>query len=125
MGMRKVSGRECGEMNWESGKELLTVAHLCGTVVGRGGFPGGIVIKNPPATAGDKRDAGLIPAQEDPWKRKWQPTVVFSSKKFVWTEEPGELQYMGSQRVGQDWACTHTHSFLKEVFQRYRSRKLY
>ena len=25
------------------------------------GFPGGLVIKNPPASAGDARDAGLIP----------------------------------------------------------------
>ena len=44
----------------------MRVAHLCGTAVGRGVFPGGIVVKNPPATAGGKRDAGLIPAREDP-----------------------------------------------------------
>ena len=25
------------------------------------GFPGGSVVKNPPANAGDRRDAGLIP----------------------------------------------------------------
>ena len=25
-----------------------------------------------------------------------------------WTEEPGELQSMGSQRIGHDWAHTHT-----------------
>ena len=25
------------------------------------GFPGGVVVKNPPANAGDIRDAGLIP----------------------------------------------------------------
>ena len=25
------------------------------------GFPGGSVVKNPPANAGDKRDTGLIP----------------------------------------------------------------
>ena len=25
------------------------------------GFPGGLVVKNPPASAGDARDAGLIP----------------------------------------------------------------
>ena len=80
----------------------MRVAHLCGTVVGRGGFPGGIVVKNPPATAGDKRDVGLIPAREDPRRRKWQLTLVFSSEKIAWTEEPGGLQYMGSQRVGQD-----------------------
>ena len=26
-----------------------------------GGFPGGIVVKNPPANAGDARDMGFIP----------------------------------------------------------------
>ena len=25
--------------------------------------------------------------------------------KIPWTEEPGGLQFMGSQRVGHDWAC--------------------
>ena len=29
--------------------------------------------------------------------------------KIPWTEEPGSLQFMGSQRVGHDWAHTHTH----------------
>ena len=33
------------------------------------GFPGGSVVKNPPANTGD---AGSIP-----WRRKWQPTPVF------------------------------------------------
>ena len=30
--------------------------------------------------------------------------------KIPWTEEPGELQFMGSQRVGQDWT-TNTFTF--------------
>ena len=33
-----------------------------------------------------------------PWRRKWQPTPVF----LPWTEEPGELQSMGLQRVSPD-----------------------
>ena len=33
-----------------------------------------------------------------PWRRKWQPTLVFFLKK-PWTEEPGRLQSMGSQEV--------------------------
>ena len=31
---------------------------------------------------------------------KWQPTPVFLPGKISWTEEPGELQFMGSQRGG-------------------------
>ena len=40
-----------------------------------------LVVKNPPANAGDPRDAGSIP-RETPWRRKWQPTPVFSSVQF-------------------------------------------
>ena len=36
-----------------------------------------LVAKDPPAGAGDIRDAGSILGQEDPWKKKWQPTPVF------------------------------------------------
>ena len=36
------------------------------------------VIKNPPASAGDVRDTGVIPGSgRFPWRRKWQPTPVF------------------------------------------------
>ena len=35
-----------------------------------------------------------------PWKRKWQPTpVCFLSWEIPWTEEPGGLQSIGSQRA--------------------------
>ena len=30
--------------------------------------------------------------------------------KIPWTEEPGRLQSMRSQRVRQDWATSHSHS---------------
>ena len=40
-------------------------------------FPGGALVKNSPASAGDARDAGSIPQS-----KKWQPTPVFSPGKF-------------------------------------------
>ena len=40
------------------------------------------------------------------WRRKWQPTPVFLSGKIPWTEDPGRLQSMGSQRVRHDWASS-------------------
>ena len=40
--------------------------------------------------------------QEDLWRRKWQPTPVFLPGESPWTEEPGRLQLMGSQRVGHN-----------------------
>ena len=37
-----------------------------------------LVLKNPPASAGEIRDAGLIPGLgKFPWRRVWQQTTVF------------------------------------------------
>ena len=37
-----------------------------------------LMVKNPPANAGDVRDIGSIPGcGKIPWSRKWQPTPVF------------------------------------------------
>ena len=44
------------------------------------------------------------------WRRKWQPTPVLLTGESPWTEEPGELQSMGSKRVRHDWATKHTHT---------------
>ena len=43
------------------------------------GFPGGTVVKNLPASAGDAGDVGSIPGlvRKVLWRRKWQPTPVF------------------------------------------------
>ena len=43
-----------------------------------------------------------------PWRRAWQPTPVFLPGESPWTEEPGGLQTMGSQRVGHDWLTKHS-----------------
>ena len=47
------------------------------------GFPGGSVVKNLPANAGDM---GSIPrVGKIPWSRKWHPsTVIFSGKFHGW-----------------------------------------
>ena len=66
------------------------------------GFPGGAVVRKPPANV---LDAGSIPGLgKIPWRRKWQPIPVFLPGKIPWTEESGGLQSMGLQRVGHDWA---------------------
>ena len=52
-----------------------------------------LVVKNPPANAGDMRH-GFDPwVGNNPWRRAWQPTPIFW--KIPWTEEPGRLQSMG------------------------------
>ena len=49
-------------------------------VLNERGFPGGPVVKNVPANAGDKRDACSIPGSSR--KKQWQPTPVFLPGKF-------------------------------------------
>ena len=47
-------------------------------------FPGGAVVKNPPANAKDAGDArrGFDHwVRKFPWRRKWQPTPLFSPAK--------------------------------------------
>ena len=54
-------------------------------------FPGGAVVKNPPASAGDERDVEWIPGQR---RSPGAETVTGSSilaRKIPWTEEPGML----------------------------------
>ena len=42
-----------------------------------------LVVKNLPPNAGDVRDMGSIPGLgRFPWRRKWQPTLVFLPGKF-------------------------------------------
>ena len=61
------------------------------------GFPGGSVVKNLPASAGD---TGSIPGQEDPLEKEMATHSSIPAWKIPWTKEPGGLQSMGSQRVG-------------------------
>ena len=44
---------------------------------GAWGFPGGSVVKNLLANAGDTGNSGSVSGQEDSWRSKWQPTPVF------------------------------------------------
>ena len=41
-------------------------------------------------------------AGKNAWRRDWLPTPVFLPGESRWTEEPGGLQPMGSQRVGHN-----------------------
>ena len=62
-------------------------------------FPGGSVVKNPPANAGD---AGSIPGLG----RSLEKEMATHSSILAWripgTGEPGGLPSMGSHRVGHD-----------------------
>ena len=68
-------------------------------------FPRGTGVNNPAVNAGDIRDPVFSPwIRKIPWRRAQQPTSVFLLGESPWTEEPGGLQSMGSQRAGHDWS---------------------
>ena len=69
-------------------------------------FPDGPDIKESTYSVGD---LGSIPGSgRSPRERDWLPTPVFW--RISWTEEPGGLQSMGSQRVGHN-SATNTFTF--------------
>ena len=61
-----------------------------------------LVVKNPPAKAGDISDMGSIPASEDPLQEEMATHSSILAWRLPWTEEPGRLQFMELQRVGYD-----------------------
>ena len=66
------------------------------------GFPRDAAVKNPPVDAGDEGDdKGLIPGQG---RLEEEIATHFSilAWKIQWTEEPGRLLSIGSQRVRHD-----------------------
>ena len=65
------------------------------------GFPCGSAGKESACNAGD---LGLIPGSgRSPGEGNgWQPAPVLFVWRILWPEEPGGLQFMGSQRVRHD-----------------------
>ena len=59
-----------------------------------------LVVKNPPANAGDIRDTVLIPGLGRSKEMATYSSIL--AREIPWTEEPGGLQFMGSQRVRHD-----------------------
>ena len=64
-----------------------------------------LVVKNPPANAGDMRDPGLTPGWgEISWRKKWQSTPIFL---------PGEFHGQGSMECYSLW--DHRESDMTEA----------
>ena len=62
-----------------------------------------LVVKNPPASAGDVRDVGSIPGSgRSPGEGNHNPPQYSCLENPKKTEEPGRLQSMGSQSVRHD-----------------------
>ena len=89
------------DLNWDMLKEFTTVP-LCH-------------IQNPSAMQGTQERwvLSLDLEDEDPLGKEMATPTNMLSWKIPWTEEPGRLQFMGSQRVGHDWASEH--ACMKEI----------
>ena len=73
-----------------------------------------LIVKNLPANAGDGSDWGSNLSCEDPLEEGIATHSNILAWRIPWTENPGRLQSMGSQRVGHKWATNtyihkHTH----------------
>ena len=67
--------------------------------MGRQGFPGGAVVKNPPANT---EDEGQSLSLEDPLEKEMETYSSIFVWEIPWTEEPCRPQSMGSQRISHD-----------------------
>ena len=72
-----------------------------------GSFPGGAVVKTPPAVQKWRWVQSL--GQEDPLEKAMATHSSILAWRIQWTEEPGGLQSIGLQRVRHDWATEHAH----------------
>ena len=66
------------------------------------GFQGGLVVKYPPANAGDARDVGLIPELEGSPGEGNGNSLQYSCLGNPMTKEPGVLWSIRLQRVGHN-----------------------
>ena len=74
------------------------------------GFPGGSVVKNPPAMQEMQEMLVQSLSWEDPMEEGMATHANILAWRIPWIEEPGRIQSIGSQRVRHDWsnwACTH------------------
>ena len=68
---------------------------------------------DPPDNAGDAGDKGSVPGSgRSPGGGNGNPLSILAWE-IPWTEEPGGLQFMGSQRVRQDWATAQSKVMIK------------
>ena len=63
--------------------------------VGKGASASGTLVKNPPVKAGDAKDVGLVPGQEDVLVKEVATLSSTLAWKIPWTEKPRGLQFTG------------------------------
>ena len=76
-------------------------------------FPGGSVVKNPPAM--QEMQVWSL-GQEDPLEEEVTTHHSVLAWETPWREEPGGLQSTGSQRVRHDWATRQQQMYGFQIF---------
>ena len=71
------------------------------------GFPSNSVVKNLPAM---QETWVLSLGREDPLEEEMATHSRILDWEISWTEEPGRVQSMGSQRIGHDWMTNHVRN---------------
>ena len=85
----------------------IITGQLVSAMITIAGFPGGSHVKNLPAVQ-ETRAQSLD--REDPLEKGMATHSSILAWRILWTEEPGGLQSMESQRIRHDRATyTHTH----------------
>ena len=75
-------------------------------------FLGGSVVKNMP---GKQETQVLSLGQKYPLEKEMETHSNILAWEIPWTEEPGGLQSMESQRVGHDLVKQHQHMLISRV----------
>ena len=107
-GLQSIGSHRVGH-NWSN----LACPHNCRTPECFSYIcPGVQMVKNLPAIQ-ETQVKSL--GREDPMEEEMAIHSSILTWRIPWTEEPGGLQSMGSQRVGCYWATnTHIHTYLKK-----------
>ena len=95
---------------WTIGGRILTKLSIAN--LANSGFPDGSGVKNlPPIQETHVQSLGW----EDPLDKEMETHSRILAWEIPWTEEPGGLQFMRSQRVWHEW----THTWMKYYFPNY------
>ena len=76
------------------------------------GFPGGTVVKDPPANGEDTRETCIqSPGREDRLEKEIATHSNILAWKIPWTEEPGGYSPWGCKELDMTEATLHAWSF--------------
>ena len=82
------------------------------------------MVKNPPASAGDVRDEGLILGRENPLEEGMAVHSSILACRIPWTEDPGGLQSMGLQQNKHRCESALVKGMLSQVVNQRRNSYL-